>query len=142
MFIRQRPYRHPSMPVVLPLIGAFCDVGKRRLLPGFDPCQGLMAVEKPPFYQAFVPVGTLRCMLRVGTSARFPNSPGRVVSSVGTDALAGFICPDRDDTTPRLGATARYKGCHFIDIFWEAKSEPYLFPRTAWAPCRRNILPG
>jgi len=34
-----------------------------------------------------------------------------------------------------------YSGC-FIDIFLEAKSEPYLFPRTAWAPCRRNILPG
>ncbi|MBQ6155543.1 MAG: hypothetical protein IJK22_02975 [Bacteroidales bacterium] len=55
MFIRQRPYRHPSTPVqafadarrVMPLIGAFYGVGKRRLLPSFDPCRGLAAAEMP-----------------------------------------------------------------------------------------------
>lgn len=53
--IRRRPYRHLSTPVqafadarrVMPLIGAFYGVGKRRLLPSFDPCRGLAAAEMP-----------------------------------------------------------------------------------------------
>ena len=53
--IRQCPYRHLSTPVqafadarrVMPLIGAFYGIGKRRLLPSFDPCRGLAAAEMP-----------------------------------------------------------------------------------------------
>ena len=58
-------------------------------------------------------------MLRVGTSARFPNSPGRGDRSVGPDALAGFIRPEGTTPCPFKGQQLDIKDAISSTFFWK-----------------------
>jgi len=83
---------------------------------------------------------SVRLCSRIGDASYNAN---RVPTNIFQLFLSFLInCPIfGDKMTGCLTIFLFYSGC-FIDIFLEAKSEPYLFPRTAWAPCQRNILPG